>query len=332
MPELRQDPVTSRWVIIASERGRRPTDFEPAQEPERGGFCPFCPGNESTTPREIYAVRPGDGANWELRVIPNKFPVLQVEGNLDRAGDGIYDKMNGLGAHEVIIESREHNAQMADMPLEQIARVIGAYHERYIDLKRDFRFRYALIFKNQGEAAGASLYHSHSQLIALPVVPKRVQEELTGAKRHFDYKERCIFCDMLRQDLKDGARVVLENEDFVVLSPYAARFPFETWILPKAHQACFETISASQIHSFARILKNLLQRLKRVLNDPPFNYMIHTMPLQEGPNDYYHWHVEVIPKLTKVAGFEWGSGFYINPTPPEEATVFLREARVEREF
>ncbi len=331
MPELRKDPVTNRWVIIASERGRRPTDFQPQKPAAEGGFCPFCPGNESVTPDEIYSVRPNDG-EWDLRVIPNKFPVLQVEGDLDRVGDGIYDKMNGVGAHEVIIESPQHDVDLAEMSLERISRVIQAYHERYIDLKRDFRFRYALIFKNQGEAAGATLPHPHSQLIALPVVPKRVEEELAGAKRHFEYKERCIFCDIIHQDLNDGARVVLENDDFVVLSPYAARFPFETWILPKAHQSCFETLSAGQVHSFARILKNLLLRQKKVLNDPPYNFMIHTMPLQEGPNDYYHWHVEVIPKLTKVAGFEWGSGFYINPTPPEEATLFLREARVDREF
>lgn len=332
MPEFRQDPITSRWVIIASERGRRPTDFEPAPPRPPGGFCPFCPGNEHTTPKEIYSVRDGSNKPWQLRVIPNKFPVLQVEGDLDRMGDGIYDKMNGLGAHEVIIETPEHDTPLAELPPEQIGRVIQAYQERYIDLKRDFRLRYVLIFKNQGEAAGASLEHPHSQLIALPVVPRRVQEELAGARRHHEYKERCIFCDIIRQDLADGSRVVLENEDFTVLSPYAARFPFETWILPKQHQACFESLSPSQVNSFARILKNLLLRLQRVLNDPPFNYMIHTMPLQEGPNDYYHWHVEVIPKLTKVAGFEWGSGFYINPTPPEEATTFLREARVDREF
>lgn len=332
MPEFRQDPITSRWVIIASERGRRPTDFEPAPPRSPNGFCPFCPGNEHVTPKELYAVRSAEGKPWELRVIPNKFPVLQVEGNLDRMGEGIYDKMNGLGAHEVIIEGPEHDVSLAHQPLERICHVIEAYHERYTDLKRDFRFRYVLIFKNQGEMAGASLEHPHSQLIALPVVPKRVQEELTGARRHHEYKERCIFCDILRQDMNDGSRVVLENEDFVVLSPYAARFPFETWVLPKNHQACFETLSSSQVNSLARILKNLLLRLERVLRDPPYNYMIHTTPLQDGPNDYYHWHIEVIPKLTKVAGFEWGSGFYINPTPPEEATRFLREARVEREF
>ncbi|MDH5526810.1 MAG: galactose-1-phosphate uridylyltransferase [Nitrospirota bacterium] len=331
MPEFRQDPVTSRWVIIASERGRRPTDFETPPPRSENAFCPLCPGNEHTTPPEILRVKTDDGG-WDLRVIPNKFPVLGVEGDLDRMGDGMYDRMNGLGAHEVIIESPEHNTPLGYLSVERISRLIQAYHERYVDLKRDFRFRYVLIFKNQGEAAGASLEHPHSQLIALPVVPKRVHEELVGARRHFEYKERCIFCDILRQEMKEGTRVVLENEEFVVVSPYAARFPFETWILPKKHQSSFETLDAAQSHALARILKNLLQRLDRVLGNPPFNYMLHTTPLQEGPNEYYHWHMEVIPKLTKVAGFEWGSGFYINPTPPEEATRFLREARVDREF
>jgi UDPglucose--hexose-1-phosphate uridylyltransferase len=332
VPEFRQDPVSGRWVIIASERGRRPTDFALPPPPAPGGFCPFCPGSESHTPPEIYSVRPAKDDKWLLRVIPNKFPVLNVEGDVGRVGDGIYDRMNGLGAHEVIIETPLHDTPLAQLELPAVEEVLKAYHARYVDLKRDFRLRYALIFKNQGEAAGATLGHPHSQLIALPVVPKRAVEELTGAKRHFEYKERCIFCDILRQELADGRRVVLENEGFVVISPYAARFPFETWILPKNHQSSYEAVNGGQFRSLARILKNLLLRLAKTLNHPPYNYMIHTTPLQEGPNDYYHWHMEVIPKLTKVAGFEWGSGFYVNPTPPEEATRFLREARVEREF
>jgi UDPglucose--hexose-1-phosphate uridylyltransferase len=332
LPELRQDPISRRWVIIASERGRRPTDFEPPPPKPPGGFCPFCPGHESYTPPEIFAVRPPKEDAWRLRVIPNKFPVLEIEGDLGRVGEGLYDQMNGLGAHEVIIETPDHDTPLAQLPVAGVEEVLRAYHTRYVDLKRDFRLRYVLLFKNQGEAAGASLEHPHSQLIALPVVPKRVVEELAGAKRHYEYKERCIFCDILRQELAGGSRVVLENEDFVVLSPYAARFPFETWILPKAHQSSFELLDGNQFRSFARILKNLLLRLERVLRDPPYNFMFHTTPIQDPPNDFYHWHVEVIPKLTKVAGFEWGSGFYVNPTPPEEATLFLREARVEREF
>jgi UDPglucose--hexose-1-phosphate uridylyltransferase len=332
VPEFRQDPVNGRWVIIARERGRRPTDFEAPPPPPPDGFCPFCPGSEPHTPPEIYAVRPGKDDKWLLRVIPNKFPVLQVEGELGRVGEGIYDRMNGLGAHEVIIESPFHNKPLAALEVPAIEEVLKAYHVRYVDLKRDIRLRYVLVFRNQGEAAGASVAHPHSQLIALPIVPKRVQQELDGARRHYEYKERCIFCDILRQELADGSRVVLENEGFVVLSPYAARLPFETWIVPKVHQSSYEDISGDQFRSLARILKNLLLRLARVLKDPPYNYMIHTAPLQNGARDSYHWHIEVIPKLTKVAGFEWGSGLYVNPTAPEDATVFLREARVEREF
>lgn len=332
MPEFRQDPVNGRWVIIASERGRRPTDFEPTPHKVRDGFCPFCPGHESYTPKEIYAVRPDGDETWRLRVIPNKFPVLEIEGDLGRAGEGIYDRMNGLGAHEVIVESPDHDTPLGALDVPAVEEVLRAYHARYTDLKRDGRLRYVLIFKNEGEAAGASIDHPHSQLIALPIVPRRAKEELAGSKRHFDYKERCIFCDILRQELAEGVRVVLENEDFVALSPYASRFPFETWIVPKIHQSSFEALSGGGFKALARMLKNVLVRLARALDEPPYNYMIHTAPLQEEPIPYYHWHLEVIPKLTKIAGFEWGSGFYVNPTPPEEATRFLREARVEQEY
>jgi UDPglucose--hexose-1-phosphate uridylyltransferase len=331
VPEFRQDPVNGRWVIIASERGRRPTDFETPPHKVRGGFCPFCPGNESYTPREIYGVRK-DGGRWSLRVVPNKFPVLEIEGDLGRAGDGIYDRMNGLGAHEVIVETPDHDTTLGRLEVPAVEDVLRAYHARYTDLKRDGRLRYVLLFKNDGEAAGASVDHPHSQLIAMPIVPRRAKEELAGAKRHFEYKERCIYCDILRQELSEGTRVVLENEAFVALSPYAARFPFETWIVPKVHQSSFEALSGTGFRTLARTLKNVLMRLARALDDPPYNYMIHTAPLQDEPIPYYHWHMEVIPKLTKVAGFEWGSGFYVNPTPPEEATRFLREARVEREY
>jgi len=331
VPEFRQDPVNGRWVIIASERGRRPTDFETPPHNVRTGFCPFCPGNESYTPKELYAVRK-DGGRWSLRVVPNKFPVLMIEGDLGRAGDGIYDRMNGLGAHEVIVETPEHDTSLGRLELPAVEDVLRAYHARYTDLKRDGRLRYVLLFKNDGDAAGASVDHPHSQLIAMPIVPKVAKEELAGAKRHFDFKERCIFCDILRQELAEGTRVVLENEAFVALSPYAARFPFEVWIMPKTHQSSFEALSGGGFRALARTLKNVLMRLAHALDDPPYNYMIHTAPLQEEPIPYYHWHMELIPKLTKVAGFEWGSGFYVNPTPPEEATRFLREARVEREY
>ena len=338
MPELRKDPITGRWVIISTDRAKRPTDFVREAVKMKGGFCPFCPGNESKTPPEVLGFRSmADGGpealpdtpGWRVRVVPNKFPALGIEGNLDRKAEGMFDKMNGVGAHEVVIETPEHNQTLATMPIKRVEDVIWAFRDRVIDLKKDKRFKYILIFKNHGEAAGASLEHPHSQLIALPIIPKQAIEELEGAKRHYEHKERCIFCDVIRQESDDGVRVVGENQDFVTLAPYAPRFPFETWILPKKHEAAFENASSHMYEMLARSLQSLLAKADRVLDNPSYNIMIHSSPLQEPGNDYYHWHIEFIPKLTKVAGFEWGTGFYINPTPPEEAAKFLREAPIE---
>ena len=338
MPELRKDPVTGRWVIISTDRAKRPTDF--SREPVRmkGGFCPFCPGNESKTPPEVLAFRPQpdggpaperDTPGWRVRVVPNKFPALGIEGNLDRQAEGMFDRMNGVGAHEVIIETPEHNLTLANLPIKRVEDVIWAFRDRIIDLRQDKRFKYILIFKNHGEPAGASLEHPHSQLIALPIVPRQVIEELQGAKQYYTYKERCIFCDVIHQEMEAGVMVVSENADFLTISPYAPRFPFETWILPKRHESAFENSTSQSYENLARAIQSLLAKGNLVLDNPSYNFIIHTSPLQEANNDYYHWHMEFMPKLTKVAGFEWGSGFYINPTPPEEAARFLREAPVE---
>src|SRR5205085_10161558 len=237
MPELRRDPITGRWVIIATDRPKRPNDFRFERAVSFGrDQCPFCPGHEAMTPRELLAYRQnGTAANapgWDVRVVPNKFPALQVEGTLDLAGEGMFDKMNGVGAHEVIIETPEHDKTLATLPIKRVEDVIWVFRDRMIDLKKDRRFKYILIFKNHGEPAGASLEHPHSQLIALPIIPKQAVEELEGAKQYFQYKERCIFCDVIRQELEDMRRVVAENQDFITLAPFAPRFPFETWILP----------------------------------------------------------------------------------------------------
>jgi UDPglucose--hexose-1-phosphate uridylyltransferase len=331
MPELRKDPVTDRWVIIATERSRRPGDFARESLPEKpsGRFCPFCPGNEAKTPPEVLAYREGSGRNqpgWSLRVVPNKFPVLEIEGDLEREGEGLFDRMKGLGAHEVVIESPEHALSITELSERSIEQVLWAFRDRMLDLKNDRRLRYVLLFKNQGEGAGATLEHTHSQLIALPVVPKRVQEEIDSAEHYYELKERCVFCDLIRQEVKSGTRVVTETDDFVVIAPYASRFPFETWILPRRHRSHFEDADGQQLKNLAWVLKSTLKKLERVLERPPYNLIVHTGPLQEAPNNSYHWHVEIIPKLTRVAGFEWGTGFYINPTPPEEAAKFLRDA------
>ncbi|MEW6410185.1 MAG: galactose-1-phosphate uridylyltransferase [Nitrospirota bacterium] len=336
MPELRKDPIIGRWVIISSERGKRPSDFQWQITKKKGGFCPLCEGNEYTTPPEILAYRKlgtlPNKPGWTLRVVPNKFPALRIEGMLDKTGEGIYDRMNGIGAHEVIIESPIHETTLSTLPLSAVRDVLWAYKERIDDLKKDRRFQYILIFKNEGEAAGASLEHTHSQLIALPIVPKQVREEIDGAIQHYDYKERCIFCDIIRQELETNSRVISENEHFITLSPFAPRSPFETWILPKEHESSYELTGKEKFYALASILQMTLKQLDKVLNTPPYNYMIHTSTFDEPVNDYYHWHIEIMPKLTKIAGFEWGSGFYINPTPPEEAAAFLRETEVVEVF
>jgi UDPglucose--hexose-1-phosphate uridylyltransferase len=332
MPELRKDPVIGRWVIIASERGKRPSDFAPVEEKKVDGFCPFCYQNEDKTPPEIFAIR-SDGSSknkpgWSLRVFPNKFPALRVEGQLNRQGDGIYDKMNGVGAHEVIVETPDHLKDFSTMEVSAIRNTFWVFRERVLDLKRDIRLKYALIFKNHGTSAGASLEHSHSQLIATPVIPKRVLEEMEGAKSYHGFKERCVFCDIIHQEIKDNVRVVFEEEFFVAIEPYAPRFPFETWILPKSHASHFENISDDLLPHLSLIIKEVIGRINVALNNPPYNFVIHTTPMQENSLEHYHWHIEFMPKLTRIAGFEWGSGFYINPTSPEEAAQYLREIKL----
>ncbi len=330
MPQLRKDPVTKRWVIVIHEHPRGPQDFKIIKNDLHSENCHFCPGNEKETPPEVLSYRePNTLPNqpgWKVRVIPNRYPALQIEGDLDRTGLGIYDMMNGIGAHEVIVETPQHNIGADLFSKAQFLNVISSYAERYRDLRRDRRFRYILIFKNKGKAAGASLEHPHSQLIATPIIPKRVMEEVEGARQYFYYKERCVFCDIIRQELSSGARIISENEYFVAFSPFAARFPFETWIAPKEHKASFGDIENIEMENLAEILRSTLMRLMKILDDPPFNYIIHTSPCDEHCAEYYHWHLEIMPRLTKVAGFEWGSGFYVNPVPPEDAVKYLIQA------
>jgi UDPglucose--hexose-1-phosphate uridylyltransferase len=333
MPELRRDPIVGRWVIISTDRAGRPREFQRA-EPTRpaGTICPFCPGQERLTPKEILAYRPQPSEpnlpGWTVRVVPNKFPALQVEGDMGREGVGIYDRMNGIGAHEVIIETPDHKDTLADLQPKRIEDVIWAYRDRMVDLKRDARFRYILVFKNHGASAGATLEHSHSQLIALPVIPTSVLAEIDGCRIHYQQKERCIYCDIMRQEVSDAERIVAENPEFLCLTPFAPRFPFEMWILPKRHAAYFEDGQKTQFEMLARILSESLRRMDRVLSRPAYNFILHTSPMHEKTGEFYHWHIELIPKLTQVAGFEWGTGFYINPVTPEEAAKFLREAEI----
>ncbi len=329
MPELRKDPVVGRWVIISTERARRPSDFGPEPVRPKGGNCVFCPGNEDKTPQEVLVARPSNAPpnspGWTCRVVPNKFPALRIEGELEPSGEGLYDRMNGIGAHEVVIETPDHQASLATLGDDAVADVLLACRERVLDLKKDPRFEYILIFKNHGEAAGASLEHPHSQLIATPIIPIMVKEELDGSARYYDLKQRCVWCDSIRQD-RGGRRMVLEDKGFIVLAPFAPRFPFETWILPRSHRSAFEESGFEDLLALARTLRELLQRMNRVLNTPPYNFMLHTAPLRDSKLPYFHWHLEIIPKLTKVAGFEWGSGFFINSMAPEDSAAHLRES------
>lgn len=341
MPELRKDPIIGRWVIIATERAKRPDQFSPPAEGPAEGECPFCEGNEDHTPAEISAIRgnnsPKNGPGWQVRVVPSIRPMLRIEGELERRGEGIYDMMNGIGAHEVVIETPQHINNIADLDVEQLCRVFGIYISRIVDLGNDKRFKYVLVFKNHGWAAGGGrIKHSRSQLVATPVTPKRVKEELAGAKRYFDYHERCIFCDVVRQELDAKDRLIIDIDGFIAIVPFASRFPFEIWILPKKHSCDFVNLSGEHLWQLAKILKVALSKLKTGLQDPPFNFIIHTAPFRRPKSGYwktieedYHWHIEIMPRLTRVAGFEWGTGFYICPLLPENAAGFLREVRVE---
>ena len=341
MPELRKDPIIGRWVIIATERAKRPDSFSgQSQDAPPEQECPFCEGHESRTPPEIYAVRPKstpkNSPGWDLRVVPSIAPFLMIEGDLERRGKGLYDMMNGIGAHEVVIETNQHIANIADLSEEQITKILTCYIDRMTDLEKDQRFKYVLVFKNYGwSAGGGRVKHARSQLIATPVNPKRVKEELVGARKYYEYHERCVFCDLIKQELASKDRLILDIDGFIAIAPFAARFPFEVWIIPKKHSCDFMKLEPQMRLDLARVIKKVLAKLKKGLNDPPYNYIVHTAPFRRAKTGYwksidndYHWHIEIMPRLTRMAGFEWGTGFYICPLPPENAAQFLREVEV----
>ncbi len=333
MPLLRKDPIAERWVIIATERAKRPREYHVETEHVRSAFCPFCAGNEASTPPALstYRLAQDDAAgDWSVRVVPNKFPALSPTGEPHAHHEGLFEGLDGIGAHEVIIECAEHVLDLAQLPVPHIAAVLGAWKERIDQRRQDERLACAVVFKNHGAPAGASLEHSHSQLIALPIIPKRLSEELIGSQRYFLAHDRCIFCDILAQELDHGTRVVCANDKVVALTPFASRFPFELCILPRAHEPWYEHGGDDVFTSVAAILKRVLLKLDRALDRPPYNLMLHSAPFPNGEDlSHYHWHFELIPKLTKVAGFEWGTGFYINPTSPESAAEHLRDIEID---
>jgi UDPglucose--hexose-1-phosphate uridylyltransferase len=338
MPEFRKDPVSGQWVIIATHRAKRPHDYEVVRNGLDASYCPFCRGNEDATPGALRTYRStgaprsggfertdGEGEDWQVRVVPNKFPALHVEGSLDRHGHGVYDAMNGIGAHEVIVEAPGHVAEPGAMSVEQHALVFEAWRERLEDLERDERIASVVLFKNHGAEAGASLEHVHSQLVALPMVPRRVAERVEGARRHFEFRERCIFEDIVRQEMRERSRVVYTSPEFVAIAPYASRHPFELWLLPRRPGAHFARIDDEQRVALAEALHDIVRRLDVALDRPPFNLMLHTAPFAFDDDSFYRWHLELVPALTKDAGFERGSGITINPTSPETAAQHLRE-------
>lgn len=336
MPELRQDPVNNQWVVIATERGKRPSDFKGEQPKRKGGFCPFCVGNEKETPPEVYALRDKgsspDAPGWEIRVVPNKFAALSSEGEPEAGGDVLHFRINGVGSHEVIVEATDHDQFIPDYSSQHMEKIIATWWHRYQSQERNPKIKYTQIFKNHGATAGASLEHPHSQLIALPLIPGTIRAELEGASRFHQEHGQCVYCQMLKQEQEDGQRVIIENDTFIAFAPFASRFPFESWILPKQHQASFGQLGPVAIGDLADITQKVTSRLFTTLSNPPYNMVLHSSPHREQKyNDSYHWHLEFLPRVTIVAGFEWGTGCYINPTPPEEAAQFLRQDQQDQQ-
>ena len=325
MPEIRKDPVFGRWVIIASERGLRPNEFCPAAE---GAVyvCPFCAGNEALTPPTVYSLPDEKGA-WRLRVVRNKYPALVPGGSAAARRDGIYDSMEGIGEHEVVIETPEHGRRLEDMPAAAIEDVIKTFILRIREIKKDPLIKYVMIFKNHGRNAGATLLHPHSQIIAMPMAPLRVAQEIDGAAQYSRERGTCVFCDIVKNEISFGKRVVAENSDFLAVTPYASRFSFEACILPKRHFSHFEEMPDSGAAALAEVLKITLGKLSSSLPDLSYNLIVHTTPVQDPAVAHYHWHIEIMPKLSQMAGFEWGTGFYINNVSPEDAAGILNAGK-----
>jgi len=334
MSEIRQDPTTKEWVIIAKERAKRPHDFVRVESrPELPDFlpsCPFCPGNEAMTVPETLSYRDEKTRGWRVRAFVNKFPALTPQGSTARnAENGFLLRLDGVGVHEVIVETPVHNRPLALMEDAGVIDVLLAYQERYDALRPMPFVKSIIIFKNHGPSAGTSLRHPHSQLVATPIVPRHIRLQHEVARSYYDDTGQCLYSDLASHELSVGERIVVETEKFVVLHPFASHRPFETWILPKARQASFCNASTEQIKELAHVLRITLLKLYRGLNNPDFNYVLDSAPIGEEDSDYYLWHLRIIPRLTKVAGFEIGSGVYINTALPEETAQFMRSIEVE---
>jgi UDPglucose--hexose-1-phosphate uridylyltransferase len=336
MPEFRRDPFGRGWVLVSSERRSRPLSFLRAEEPKETETCPFCPGNEEETPKEVHALRAKetdpDTPGWEVRVFPNRYPAVVPQGTFGSPKDSILGRASGVGVHEVIVETPVHDVSMADMETDRILLVLRTYARRIRTLKEDPRFAAILVFRNQGHLAGATKRHPHSQVIALPMVPERIEREIRAAIDYRAEQGSCIYCDLLHRALDEGSRIVHQSDDYVCFTPFASRVPYELTIYPREHESCFEAGPDDGLRALAETLKKTLGLLKRTLDDPPFNAVLHTSPNLDGPigmertsvREAFHWHIEVLPRLTSPAGFEWGTGVYINIVSPEDAAGHLR--------
>lgn len=330
MSEFRKDPITGRQVIVAPHRAQRPRELGVTNNRSPAAPCPFCAGNEALTPAEIWSSRKDytlpNSPGWSVRVVPNKYPALIPRNPWSDNNDSFYGSPNGVGAHEVIIESPDHLTNLATLGVDQLATVLYAYCACMRALRGDPSYRYLLLYKNQGDRAGATLEHIHSQLIALPTVPAEAAAEMGGARAHYNLTGRCVYCEIIECERCERSRLVLEHEMFIAFCPYAPRFAYETWILPKIHAAIFEASSERNLHAFSRALHETLVRLNNALGDPPFNYFIHSLPTDLTTSSHFHWHLEILPQLSRAAGFELGSGAYINSVAPEDAARLLRDA------
>lgn len=334
MSELRQNPFTKKWVIIATERAKRPHELvKKAEEskplPSYVAHCPFCPGNEHLTPPESLSMM-RDG-RWQVRAVPNKFAALSSDGELSRRLDGLRCVVSGVGLHEVIVETPDHSKTTALLSEAEIEMIVTMYKQRYIGITADPRVEHVTIFKNHGLAAGTSIEHPHSQMIATPIIPPDIRSRMEEALRFYDISGQCIFCKVLADELHEKVRLIHETEHFVSFIPFAALTPFSLWIFPRRHMASFGEIRPEEIHDFAHILRLVLAKLYYGLGNPDFNYIIRTAPCEGRYLRYYHWYLTVIPRLTRMAGFELGSGIYINPTIPEANAEFLRQVELPAE-
>ncbi len=333
MSEIRKNIITGDDVVIAIERGKRPHDFKhDEEEVKSGGYCPFCYGNEGDTPEEIIAVsddseRKPNTSGWRIRVVPNKFAAFDIEEELKKSKDVFYEKMTGVGVAEVVIESNEHNSTFGTHDYEHIKDIIRVLKERYNNLVQDERLKYVQIFKNFGGIAGASLEHPHWQIMATPLVPSVIKKELRGAKKYYKEEGSCVYCDMLDYELELDKRIITRENDFVAFNPYASRYPFETWVMPKEHNSNFGSITEEEIGDLSYVLQMIIRKFEVGFNNPPFNIILHTAPCNVDCKEEYHWHIEILPRLSIAAGFELGTGSFINPTPPKLAAQSLKEIK-----